>query len=50
MLNVIDELWVQGSHVDFKYLFHTIETNPNTLRHLVSKKLDGYHHYPIVAD
>jgi hypothetical protein len=34
----------------FKYLFHTIETNPNTLRHLVSKKLDGYHHYPIIAD
>ncbi len=29
-------------------MFHIIETNPNTLKHLVSKKFNGYHHIPLM--
>jgi len=51
MPNIIDELQVQGSHwVDFEDLFHTIKTNLNTLRHLVLRELDGYHHYIVDAN
>jgi hypothetical protein len=36
--------------MDSKDLFHTTETNPNTLKHLVSREINGFHHYPIDAN
>jgi hypothetical protein len=36
-----------ASQVDFEYFFHTIKTNPNTLKPLVSRELDGFCHYLI---
>jgi hypothetical protein len=35
---------VLSSHVDLKHVFHIIKTNSNTLKHLVSKEIDKFHH------
>jgi hypothetical protein len=36
--------------VDFEILFHTIETNMNTLKHFDFRELDGFCFYPIEVD
>ncbi len=41
---------VLSSWMDSKDLFHTIETNPHTLKHLVSREINGFHHHPIDAN
>ncbi len=41
---------MQGSHVDFENLFHTTETNIDTLKHLMLRELDAYHNYLDNAD
>jgi hypothetical protein len=36
--------------MDSKDLLHTIETNPHTLKRLVSREINGFHHHPIDAN
>jgi hypothetical protein len=35
---------VLSLHVDLKHVFHIIKTNLDTLKHLVSKEIDEFHH------
>jgi hypothetical protein len=49
MLHAIDEPTPQIARVDSKDLFFTTKTNYNTLHHLVSKELNGFHHYWVDA-
>lgn len=40
--NAIEEPYVLGSQVNFENLFHTIEMNPNTLKHFVWREFDKF--------
>jgi hypothetical protein len=42
MPNAIEEPYVLGSQMNFENLFHTIEMNPNTLKHHVSRKFNQF--------
>jgi hypothetical protein len=44
------ELQVLPLQVDFEILFHTIETNLNTLKHFDLRELDGFCYYLIEVD
>lgn len=35
---------------EFQGFFHTTKTNPNTLKHPISKKFNRLHNYPIDVD
>lgn len=47
MLNAIEEPQVLGSQVDSKDLFHIVKTNPNILKHFMSRKLNKFYYYPL---
>lgn len=36
--------------VNFKDLFQTTKTIPNTLKHLMSREFDEFHHYLVDVD